>query len=134
MEENKRVTQSPDFKGRPRVWNRQTYLTDPKYAPRHERFIVLRAHSFRLTNKKVAASGLLDPKAILVGDTIYVELAQENPRCELCEGGEMIPLEERFYGSPYKPITPPQSPPQKILGKLRMTWNRWMDLYDQRGF
>ena len=51
----------------------------------------------------IGASGKIDPKEILLNGVNYRQLEDRNPHCELCEGGDMIPLEERFYSSKYKP-------------------------------
>jgi len=47
------------------------------------------------------------PKEILLNGINYRQLAFVNPRCELCESGDMIPLEQRFFNSKYKPTAPP---------------------------
>jgi hypothetical protein len=102
----RRKNPTPDRKGRIAPWNQDISLVDDSYAPGHQRHIVLEAHCFRLADGKVGgASALVDPKEILIGDTLYVRLEYEVPRCALCEGGDMVPFEMRFENSRYKPGT-----------------------------
>jgi len=105
LETNKRKNPSPDYRGRPRIWNQQLFLLDENYPKNHERYKVLRAHCFRLANGEIGASGLFDPKHIIVGNRIYTEMLPDNPRCDLCELGDTIPLGERRYGASYSPGT-----------------------------
>ena len=37
------------------------------------------------------------------GDQYDMVLPEPNSRCELCEGGDMIPCDQRFKNSKYKP-------------------------------
>lgn len=99
----KMVTPRLDHKGNLRTHNVETYLLDDRYPAKHERHIVLRTHHFECADGSIGGSGKLDPKEITVGDSQYRQLECENPRCELCEGGDMIPREQRFMTSTYKP-------------------------------
>src|ERR1019366_2185120 len=78
----KRVPPTPDYRGRPRVWNQEHYLLNDAYSARDPRHTVLEAHCFRLADGRVGASGLIDPKNIVIGDINYRQLEYANPRCE----------------------------------------------------
>src|ERR1039457_210130 len=92
-----------DYKGQSCVWNDELFLLNDAFPPKSERHIVLRAHCFRLEDLTIGASGVPDPKELLIGDINYRQLEYSNPACELCEGGDFIPRRERFYGSSYRP-------------------------------
>jgi hypothetical protein len=124
---------TPDYKGRPCSINQQNFLLDDTYPPKHPRHVVLRSHCFRQQNGAIGASGLIDPKEITIGDINYRQLANDDPHCELCEGGDMIALEDRFDSSKYKPLTVPQPIWRRTLGKIRRQWNRLCDQWSQRG-
>jgi hypothetical protein len=96
----------PDYQGRLRMANEEHFLEDPRFPPKHERHIVLRAHCFRLIDGSIGASGKVDPKEMLIGDIQYRQLEFVNPTCALCNSGDMIPYSERFFSSKYKPDTP----------------------------
>jgi len=96
-----------DHKGQKCVTNEEHFLRDARYPPDDDRHIVLRAHCFRTEDGSIGASGKIDPKEILLNGINYRQLAFVNPRCELCEGGDMIPVEQRFFNSKYRPIVPP---------------------------
>jgi hypothetical protein len=120
----------PDYRGRVAPWNQELSFVDETYPPDHDRHIVLEAHCYRLADGDVGgATGLVDPKEILIGDVLHIRLASKNPSCGLCERDGMIPLEARFHGSRYKPYTPPLSPPvfawMKIAKKLNELRDRW---------
>jgi hypothetical protein len=85
-----------------------------------------------LANGRITASGLFDPKEIVVGDFWYCQLAHVNPRCELCENNDMIPFEERFWNSPYKPPTTPMPLWRYVVSKFMRRFNRLFDLWEQR--
>lgn len=93
----------PDYNGKLRTHNVNSYLVDDSYVAGHERYIVLRTHNFLAADGSIAASGKPDPKEIIVGDVQYRQLEHANPRCGLCESGDMIPLNERFMSSKYRP-------------------------------
>jgi hypothetical protein len=109
---------------------------DDVYPAKHQRHIVLQAHCFRLANGKVGgANGLVDPKELLVGNILYIRLAYAAPRCALCEDdGDMIPIELRFFGSPYAPPTEPLG--AAILAWLRIKKSYYVlhDRWAQRNF
>jgi|ERR1700722_11235366 len=122
-----------DYKKQECVRNQEHFLLDDSYPPKHERHIVLRGHCFRLRNGKIGASGRIEPKEITIGEINYRQLEYKNPRCQLCEGGDMIPVEERFFSSTYKPDTPPQSEFRRLLGRVRRRWETMRDIFNQRG-
>jgi len=92
-----------DHHGRTCVWTEENYLLDDRFEPSDDRHIVLRAHCYRTEELIVAGSGKIDPKEIMVGSLNYRQLELENPKCEICESGDMIPIHERFRSSTYKP-------------------------------
>jgi hypothetical protein len=92
----------------------------------------LEAHCFRLANGKLGASELFDPKVMVIGEVNYRRLEYANPRCALCEAGDMIPSEERFFGSTYKPATLPMPKWKLAFSKIKIWLNRKHDLWDQR--
>lgn len=49
----------------------------------------------------------------------YTTKGGRAPNCQLCERGDMIRLEDRFYSSEYKPVWPP---PWKRFWR----WLRWI--------
>jgi hypothetical protein len=93
----------PDYKGQLRTRTEEALIVDPAFDSEHHRHEVARVHCFRLADGSMASSGLPDPKELMIGDTNYRGLKRANPRCELCEGGDMIPENERFYGWTYRP-------------------------------
>jgi hypothetical protein len=115
-------------------WTQEISLVDDAYSSSSGRYIVLEAHCYRLYSGRVGASGLVDPKEVLVGDILYVRLNPDNRRCTLCEGGDMVPYEMRFPRSTYKPPTPPLSFPNLTWLRFLKSWNRYRDLWAQRKF
>lgn len=99
-----------DYMGRLLVANVNHFWLDDRYPPKHKRHIVLHTHSFRTAEDQIGASGKLDPKEILIGDKEYRQLEFESPRCDLCVGGDMIPLAERFESSHYRPDVSSKEP------------------------
>ena len=95
-----------DRSGRLQVATEEHFGHDDSYPPNHDRHIVFRAHCYRLDDGNIGATGKLDPKEMIVGNINYRQLAFVNPRCEICEDmGQMIPIEERFESSKYRPGT-----------------------------
>jgi hypothetical protein len=93
-----------DYKGQLRIATEEQFGHDDSFPPKHERHIVFRSHCYRLADGSIGSSGKFDPKEMLIGNIQYRQLAFENPHCEICEDhGDMIPIEERFFGSKYKP-------------------------------
>ena len=130
-----RINPTPDWKGRIAPWSQDISLVDDQYSPGDPHHIVLEAHCFRLAHGKVGgATGLIDPKEVLIGNVLYVRLAYADPHCALCESGDMIPRETRFYNSRYKPITPPLSSMHRIRLALLRIYNLRRDRWAQRGF
>jgi hypothetical protein len=124
---------TPDHRGRPRKWNQEIFLLDDTYSVGRPRHTVLEAHCFRLANGKVGSSGLIDPKEILYNGTLYVRPEHTNPRCELCDAGDVIPNEERFYGSKItRPNTRPLTIWGRTLSRLKIKYNHIYDVLDQR--
>ena len=130
----RRKDPKPDHSGRIAPWTQSISLVDTQYAPDDPRHIVLEAHCFRLENGEVGASGLVDPKEVLIGGTLHVRLAYEDPHCALCEGGDMIPIEARFHSSRYKPLTTPIGWPMFVWIKIAKQANLWRDRWAQRIF
>jgi len=52
---------------------------------------------------KLAPVQKIEPEELLIGDIEYRQLEFENPLCALCSSGDMIPPEERFFSSKYRP-------------------------------
>jgi hypothetical protein len=98
-----RVPPLIDHKGKRCTHNEEHFILNDKFPLKHERHIVLRAHCFRADDGSIGGSGKLDPKELLIGDINYRQLEFDNPRCELCEAGDMIPPWKRFGSSTYEP-------------------------------
>lgn len=79
---------------------------DDRYASTHYAHEVVRAHCYRTAAGVIGASGLPDPKEMTIGRINYRGLKRNNPHCELCESGDMIPSGKRFYNSAYAPKWP----------------------------
>jgi hypothetical protein len=92
-----------DHRGQLCVRNHDMLILDRKYDVDHHRHEVARVHRFITEEGKIGASGMPDPKEITIGDTNYRGLKNKNPRCELCEGGDMIAPGDRFHSSKYRP-------------------------------
>ena len=92
-----------DHEGRICTHNEEHFLLDDRFPRKDDRHIVLRAHCFTTEDGTIGGSGKIDPKEMIIGDINYRQLAFENPRCELCEGGDMIHPKHRFQSSTYKP-------------------------------
>jgi|HubBroStandDraft_1064217.scaffolds.fasta_scaffold30335_3 hypothetical protein len=92
-----------DHKGQTCVWSDEVFLLDDQYPRGHHRHEVVRGHRFRLEDGSIGASGMLDPKAMMIIDTNYRGLKHKKPACQLCEQGDMIAPAERFHGSKYRP-------------------------------
>lgn len=95
-----------DHKGQKCVTTEEHFLRDERYPSNDDRHIVLRAHCFRTEDGSIGASGKMDPKEIMLNGINYRQLDPSNPHCELCEGGDRIPVEQRFFNSKYKPTVP----------------------------
>ncbi len=121
-----------DYRGRWRVMNQNLFLLDETFSEDHERHQVLWAHCFRLADGEIGSSGLFDPKEIIVGDILYGQLKPNNPHCELCETGDMIPREERFRGRHYAPETEPMNLVGRLCVEAKMRILRRHDRWDQR--
>ncbi|HTA66674.1 MAG TPA: hypothetical protein VK776_00285 [Bryobacteraceae bacterium] len=92
-----------DYKGQQCIINHDMLILDRSYPPEHHRHEVARVHRFITDTGLTGASGLPDPKELTIGDINYRGITKNNPHCELCEGGDMIPPAERFKRSWYKP-------------------------------
>jgi hypothetical protein len=92
-----------DHKEQLLVANVNRYLLDRRYPDKHRRRIACHTHNFETDTGEIGASGKAEPKELLDGDIEYRQLAFENPQCYLCVNGDMIPIEERFLSSKYKP-------------------------------
>jgi hypothetical protein len=92
-----------DHAGKRCTHNEEHFLFDDSFPKSHDRHIVLRGHCFRADDGTIGASGKIDPKEMVIGDVNYRQLEFKNPRCELCESGDMIPPWRRFKSSKYRP-------------------------------
>jgi hypothetical protein len=92
-----------DYKGQRCVTNHDMLILDRKHPPSHHRHEIARVHRFITDTGAIGASGLPDPKELMIGDLNYRGITKSRPHCELCEGGDMIALGERFHGSWYRP-------------------------------
>ena len=76
-----------DHKGQLCVRTEEILIVDHTYPAGHHRHEVARLHRFVTEDGTTGASGLPDPKELMIGDLNYRMLKHKNPRCELCEGG-----------------------------------------------
>ena len=88
---------TPDYRGRLRTAYQNLFLFDDRFNEKQERHQVLLAHCFRLDDGEIGASGLFDPKELIVGDVLYARMKPTEARCELCEAGDPIPPHRRFF-------------------------------------
>ncbi len=129
-----KINPTLDHRRRAAPWTQQISLVDDTYPKDHKRHIVLDAHCTRYEDGTVGASGLIDPKEILLGDTLYIRLKPKNAHCTFCENGDMIPFEMRHFNSLYKPPTAALSPLTLLWLKLRRKYHRLYDLHKQKRF
>jgi hypothetical protein len=133
-----RISGKPDYKGRIAVWHANVYLRRRSVHPSDPRHIALEAYcaltaNCALTsNLTITASGLMDPKTITARSDECCQLSRARPDCDVCRSGDMIPLEERFFGAAYAPVTPPLPHWRKGLFNGRRFFNRYRDLFEQR--
>jgi hypothetical protein len=126
---------TPDRRSRIAPWNQDISLVNDTYPPKHSRHIVLEAHCFRYADGNVGgATGLIDPKEVLIGNILYVRLEYADPHCSLCESGDMIPNEMRFFNSRYKPQTTPLARWRRVQLELLKQYNILRDRWVQRYF
>lgn len=85
------------------VLSQEIELVDDRFAPEHPFHTVARCHRYVTETGATGASGKMDPKELLIGQTAYRMIKSKNPHCQLCENGDMIPLAERFRASKYRP-------------------------------
>ena len=107
-----------DHLGNVCTWNDNIFITDNKFAVGHHRHQIAIAQRHRTDDGTIGASGLWDPKAMMISDINYRKFstkAGKAPRCQLCERGDMIPVSGRFYDSKYKPD----------FSRLKLAW-RWL--------
>ena len=98
-----RKTPFIDHNGKTCIYTEEDFLLDERFPPHDPRYIVLRAHCFRTADEEIGGSEKIDPKEILIGNKNYRQLDPDDPRCELCESGDMIPVKKRFFTSKYRP-------------------------------
>jgi hypothetical protein len=127
-----KISPTQDHRKRSAPWAQQIALVDDTYQSDHLRHIVLDAHCTRYDDGTVGASGLIDPKEILIENTLYIRVKPKDAHCALCEGGDMIPFEMRHVNSLYKPATPKLSMPRLLWMKLRKKYYRRFDRWAQR--
>jgi hypothetical protein len=92
-------------------WNNQlcvateaVFIEDRSFPVGHHRREVARAHQYRTDQGTLGGSGKADPKDLMLGDVNFRIIKRRLPRCVLCEDcGDMIPPEQRFHNSHYKP-------------------------------
>lgn len=92
-----------DHNGLTLTHNENSRVVDPRIPIDDERHIVAKLHRHLTADGKPGASGLYDPKTITLHGVKYQPIHPEGSGCELCEGGDMIPLSERHMSSTYKP-------------------------------
>jgi hypothetical protein len=92
-----------DRKGQKCVISDEVVIIDDAYPMGHHRHEVARAHRYITDTGVIGASGLVDPKDIMIEDTNYRGIKRKNPHCDLCESGDMIQPKDRFYDSKYNP-------------------------------
>jgi hypothetical protein len=127
-----RISGKPDYKGRVAIWHANIYLRRRGVHPSDPQHVALEAYCALTSNLTITASGLMDPKTIRARAEEYCQLSKARPNCDVCRGGDMIPLEERFFGATYAPITPTLSIWRNGLSKLRKVFSRCRDLFEQR--
>jgi hypothetical protein len=91
-----------DSNGRWCTINRNYYIRDSRFLsddPRHE---VARVHMHITETGEIGASGKPDPKEMIIHGVEY--RGRGFRRCELCENGDMIPPDQRFFNSTYGPF------------------------------
>jgi hypothetical protein len=126
-----RVSREADHKGRVAVWHVNIYLHKIGSLIDHD-YEVLQAYCGMTDDGIITGSGLMDPKNIIIDGINYCQLSRSKPSCDLCENGDMIPLEERFMNAKYIPETPPFSLLRKLGCKARKKAYRYWDLTEQR--
>jgi hypothetical protein len=131
VQHSKRVSKEPDHKGRIAVWHVNIYLQRRNGDPADPDYIVLEAYCGMTAQGEITGSGLLDPKDIVTAGINYCQLSKAAPACQLCESGDMIPMEERFVNARYRPNTLPFSPTRSALSKARKQYNYWRDRMEQ---
>jgi hypothetical protein len=127
-----RMVNDPDHKGRIGKWQQNIYLRSDSYKWGELRHAVLEAYCARTQSGKITWSGLIDPKKIVIDGIFYRQLENVNPRCELCENGDMIPVEARFRKSKYKPIDPSTTRPNLHILRLKLWLVRQYRHWQQR--
>ena len=91
-----------DDSGRLSTHNEFATITDPSLPSEDPYAIPAKVHCQTTDSGERTNSGLWDPKMILTDGVRYNELLPSGS-CDLCAGGDMIPANERFKRSRYKP-------------------------------
>ena len=78
-------------------------LVDRRFPPWDHRYEVVRALCYRTDDGLIGGTGIPDAKEITLGGLYYRELSRDNPRCALCEGGDLISPWRREVDSIYRP-------------------------------
>ena len=78
-------------------------LVDRRFPPWDHRHQVVRALCYRTDDGLIAGTGIPDAKEITIDGRYYRELSPDNPRCALCEGGDLISPWRRQVDSTYRP-------------------------------
>jgi hypothetical protein len=119
--ESKRKTQPfVDHHGNINTWNDNLFVLDDAFQVGERQHQVALAHRHRTDTGVIGGSGLWDPKEILIHGINYRKFSTKGgrePLCELCERGDMVRPQERFYESRYRP--------KWSLWKRCWCWIRW---------
>ena len=126
-----RTSGKADHQGLVAVWHVNIYLRKKFGNPSDPDHVVLEAYCGLTADGRITGSGLMDPKDIVIDALNYCQLSKAQPVCGICQGGDMIPFEERFMNAPYAPPTPPLSDQQKRASLRRKDCNRKWDLFEQ---
>lgn len=127
-----RLSTEPDHNGLVAVSHVNIYLRKRFGKPGDPDHEVLQAYCGLTADGRITGSGLMDPKDIVFGSINYCQLSRTNPACDICNAGDMIPLEERFMNARYRPSTPPLTEAQRQASLRAKKRNLRWDHFEQR--